>query len=303
MLVNIPMYSRNAYRSSAGRRDNDTMLWTTYTEKELVHDFHNLSKHTALIVNDRFEIIPRGGYKIANAFFQFERLATNTGSNVSFVDFFYARTWNEDSVQPVDFVIKTYTRPPAQFPASLARACFLHFGATKVLDPFAGWGNRLLAAASCGIEYIGCEQNLHLESAYTDLIAFMKEKGLLKAPVKVYSGRCEEVLNLDALDFDLVFSSPPFFKRGRLYEKYNGCEQNWEAFLTNCLLPLTRACLKKGVTVCWHLFEEMAMDLSNVLGTFPYKRFTFDRGFRRKAHNKIECVYCWKAAVAPQERS
>ena len=76
MLVNIPLYSRRAYLSSAGRRDNDTMLWATYTEKELLHDFHNLSKRTALVVNDRFEVIPRGGYKLANAFFQFERLAT-----------------------------------------------------------------------------------------------------------------------------------------------------------------------------------------------------------------------------------
>ena len=293
----VPLYSRRAYLSSAGRRDNDTMLWATYTEKELLHDFHNLSKRTALIVNDRSEIIPRGGYKLANAFFQFERLATEFGSNVSFVDYFYTRDWDEHSVRQIYKIIQTCAHPPAQFPASLARACFLHSGATKVLDPFAGWGNRFLAAASCGIEYIGCEQNLHLESAYCDLIEFMKEKGLLKAPAKVFSGRSEEVLNLDALDFDLFFSSPPFFKRGRLYEKYNGCEQNWEAFLTKCLLPLARACLEKGVTVCWHLFEEMANDLSHKLQTFPYKRFTFNRSFRRKAHNKIECVYCWKTAV------
>ena len=138
MLANIPLYSRRAYLSSAGRRDNDTMLWTTYTEKELLHDFHNLSRNTALLVNGHFEIIPRGGYKLANAFFQFERLATKTDSNVSFVDFFYTRDWDEDSVHQIHYAIKTCTHPPAQFPASVARACFLHFGATKVLDPFAG---------------------------------------------------------------------------------------------------------------------------------------------------------------------
>ena len=136
-----------------------------------------------------------------------------TDSNVSFVNYFYTRDWDEESVDQIPYVIKTCTHPPAQFPASLARACFLHFGATKVLDPFAGWGNRLLAAASCGIEYIGCEQNLHLESAYCDLIEFMKEKGLLKAPAKVFSGRSEEVLNLDALDFDLVFFQSSVFSR------------------------------------------------------------------------------------------
>ena len=170
----VPLYSRRAYLSSSGRRDNDTMSWATYTEKELLHDFHNLSKRTASLneSSEHFEIIPRGGYKLANAFFQFERLATETinqsGSNVSFVDYFYMRDWDEHSVRQIYKIIQTCAHPPAQFPASLARACFLHFGATKVLDPFAGWGNRLLAAASCGIEYIGCEQNLHLESAYCD---------------------------------------------------------------------------------------------------------------------------------------
>ena len=58
----------------------------------------------------------------------------------------------------------------------------------------------------------GCEQNLHLESAYCDLLAFMTEKGLLKAPAKMFSGRSEEVLNLDALDFDLFFFQSTVFQ-------------------------------------------------------------------------------------------
>ena len=53
--------------------------------------------------------------------------------------------------------------PPAQFPPFLAGQIYKYFDATNILDPYAGWGDRCIAAMALDINYIGIDSNTHLE--------------------------------------------------------------------------------------------------------------------------------------------
>ena len=64
---------------------------------------------------------------------------------------------------------------PAPFPESLPTRCIEATGAKSVLDPFAGSGTTLRAAASLGIKGVGIE----LERKFCDLAVSRLAQGAL----------------------------------------------------------------------------------------------------------------------------
>jgi hypothetical protein len=96
------------------------------------------------------------------------------------------------------------------FKIGLTKAVVKYFRATSVLDPSAGWGDRLIGTASAGVKYLGVDPNTSIP--YGDIIS-----GLNLDPAKyqvIRDGFLEaEVEGL----FDLVFTSPPFYD----YEIYS----------------------------------------------------------------------------------
>ena len=58
------------------------------------------------------------------------------------------------------------TGPIIFFRPTVAATIYSKMGATAVLDPCAGWGGRLLAAAAADIAYTGIDTNLALKPAY-----------------------------------------------------------------------------------------------------------------------------------------
>jgi len=110
------------------------------------------------------------------------------------------------------------------------------FGATSVLDPCAGWGDRLVAALAARIRYVGVDANSRLIPLYRDIIDVLG--GAAAADVaalacQVFHGDfavcCDEVVAAAAsrwgglaegvqptaaaaaAPFDLVFSCPPYY--------------------------------------------------------------------------------------------
>ena len=76
-----------------------------------------------------------------------------------------------------------------------------------IMDFSAGWGGRCLAAMSLGIPYIGVDSNTKLKSAYKSLVKTYDPK----ANVKMYF-QPSETFDFSKHDYDLVFTSPPYFK-------------------------------------------------------------------------------------------
>lgn len=86
------------------------------------------------------------------------------------------------------------------------------FKATSILDISAGWGDRLIGALALGVPYVGVDPNEELHAGYEEII-------------RTFAGHSEAYVVLDDTfqnaelpkrDYDLVFSSPPYFN----LEKY-----------------------------------------------------------------------------------
>ncbi len=79
------------------------------------------------------------------------------------------------------------------------------FGARKVYDTSAGWGDRMLAAMASGIDYTGVDPNVLLQDGHKFLIDTINPQQRARVITA-----CAEMFNL-ADEVDGMYSSPPFF--------------------------------------------------------------------------------------------
>ena len=120
-------------------------------------------------------------------------------------------------------------RPPADFPAALARDLIDEFTPPggAVLDPCHGWGGRLLGfmLSRKAARYVGFDvderTSAGVSEMYHDLLPFAmasKEAVLELCPF--------EDSQLDDNSFDFAFTSPPYFD----VEKYGGELSSWRRY-------------------------------------------------------------------------
>ncbi len=103
-----------------------------------------------------------------------------------------------------------------QFKVSLAWWVFNRFRAKVVLDPCAGWGDRIVGAAVAGVQrYLGADPNEDLREGHGELMRTLLSSEQQKAFAVEYTPF--ESLDLEKAGYcddgrpDLVFTSPPFF--------------------------------------------------------------------------------------------
>jgi hypothetical protein len=123
------------------------------------------------------------------------------------------------------------------------------FGATKMLDPTAGWGGRLLGARASNIDYIGIDTNVALKPVYDIMTAKFGGKMIF-----------DDCLNVDFgdIDYDFVLTSPPYFN----LEKYENMKlfESDEKYYTEFLIPLIhrlRENIKNDGRVCINISDYM----------------------------------------------
>jgi len=105
-----------------------------------------------------------------------------------------------------------------QFKIYTTKAIFKYLGSKVVLDPSAGWGDRLLGAAAAGVRvYHGVDPNTLLRQPYDNMIKFVNQKGI--GENSNYTVVTDDFLKVDIDEegYDTVFTSPPFFD----YEIYS----------------------------------------------------------------------------------
>jgi len=144
----------------------------------------------------------------------------------------------------------------AFFKPMTAKWLYQRFGATKVLDPTAGWGGRMLAAWALGIQYTGIDTNLALKPGYDDMMAHMGDPGL-----RMIWQSCLEV-DFSAIDYDFVLTSPPYINLEH-YEHMPAFESK-AAFYQEFLIPLISKCLahiRPGGHVAINISTKMYDDL------------------------------------------
>lgn len=96
------------------------------------------------------------------------------------------------------------------FKASVTKAFLKYIGSRAVLDPSAGWGDRLLGAAAGGINtYHGVDPNPLLRNAYDQMLNFIRQHGVGQNFFVITEDFLQ--INLGSNTYDTVFTSPPFF--------------------------------------------------------------------------------------------
>jgi len=112
-------------------------------------------------------------------------------------------------------------RECSTFKISWTQAILTFLKAKKVLDPSAGWGDRLLGASLAGVEtYHGIDPNTSMSQVYYEMSDFAKQQrkimGFSEGEFKVIT---EDFLvaNIPDDDYDTVFTGPPFYD----YELYS----------------------------------------------------------------------------------
>ena len=113
---------------------------------------------------------------------------------------------NKPEYKDLDFYIWKNYPCCSTFPVVVAREIFRYFKPKKILDPSAGWGDRMIAAASCDIEYTGVDPNMLLIPGYEKIKKVFK---LEKEKYKLVSCPFEDFNTKEK--FNLIFTSPPFY--------------------------------------------------------------------------------------------
>jgi 16S rRNA G966 N2-methylase RsmD len=110
------------------------------------------------------------------------------------------------------------------------------FGAKSVLDPCSGWGDRLMAAMATGVRYVGVDPNKRLPDAYKRMISFMMPAAKRKNYTMIESTIQEAKLPDE--DFDLVFTSPPYFKIEKYSNKGEVMDTTSGEWFANFMVPM-----------------------------------------------------------------
>jgi hypothetical protein len=118
------------------------------------------------------------------------------------------------------------------FKASTAKFLYKKYKAKHILDPTAGWGGRMLAAASLGIKYTGIDTNTNLKQGYDNMINDLS----LKNCQMIW----EDTLKVDyeSIGADMVMTSPPYSNM-EIYEEMADWA-NDDAFYTSFMIPLLK---------------------------------------------------------------
>jgi len=156
-----------------------------------------------------------------------------------------------------------------------AKSIYEYFGAAKVLDPCAGWGDRMVGALSsnCVQRYIGFDPNIRLVEGYKKIQADFGNRVRKEAErhiefdnqYEIYSEPFETGANqLGDEMFDFAFTSPPFFD----YEEYspdNPTFRNWYAEFYEPLFILTAAHLAEEAFFAIHIDDTSAGKIQEFL--------------------------------------
>lgn len=122
---------------------------------------------------------------------------------------------NNESIKKIRDYMYNNTKLCNNFRISVALTVLNIFRPKSWLDISAGWGDRLVSAIGYGIDYYcGVDPNENLHNGYNDIINTLDPDG--KNKYNLIKGGFENA-KLPNMEFDIVFTSPPFFD----YEIYS----------------------------------------------------------------------------------
>ena len=110
------------------------------------------------------------------------------------------------------------------------------FNCKSVLDPSSGWGDRLIASMACDVRYVGVDPNYLLHPKYKEMIDFFMPAAKRKN-YTMLEGKIQDV-KLPNEKFDLVFTSPPYFKIEQYSNNGRVIDNNENEWFDNFMIPM-----------------------------------------------------------------
>ena len=317
-----------------GAQDKDKIAaeLRSITQAEAVADYERLKKEQCVASGKNMEKT-RAGLKALDYFFFRQRLETKNQHHLSFYDALKdkaimarinekIRTVRGKSVEDLKkagTLLKTqynlfqlYYGAVNQFPPSMARSIYCKYKPKKaILDFSAGWGGRALAALSLGIPYIGIDTNKTLKAGYEAMQKLYEPAGDLR----MY-WQPSETVDFSKLDYDLVFTSPPYF----MIEEYKGMKgyEGKKNFIDSFFVPVVKAAyahLAAGGTMALNMPVEMYEYVRGCLPrlstklTLPVSQRYAKAGNAKgkaillnDAEDRFEYIYIWKKTAARKTR-
>jgi hypothetical protein len=143
----------------------------------------------------------------------------------------------------------------SQFKPSTAKFLYDFFGAKRILDPSAGWGDRLVGFLASNAEsYIGIDPNTKLHKPYQQIVDFCetnKSTRFICSP--------SEEADLTGVKVDFIFTSPPYFDT----ERYNKEDtQSWVRYPK--LVDWREKFLFPTLAKCWETLDEKGRIAINI---------------------------------------
>lgn len=183
-------------------------------------------------------------------------------------------------IQQRDFIYRKI-REAAQFKPTLAKFIYQYFNATKILDPCAGWGDRLLAATTLDVEYWGFDPNSELHPRYSNMINDFASDPKLYRLCKLPFEESRKILKSEYGTFDVCLCSPPYFD----YEQYSPestqsivaykTQKSWLANFMYPLIDIVYDCLKKDGIFALHLSDNKRFKLTKPIIKYAMEVFQY----------------------------
>lgn len=174
-----------------------------------------------------------------------------------------------------------------------------------VLDFSAGWGGRCLGAMALGIPYIGIDTNKDLRPAYERMAKELDPESNSKVSMRFQDAAATD---FSRFKYDMVFTSPPYFKTVRPIEGYAHMPDYKDRadFNARFLFPVVRntySNLARGGTYALNIPDDM-YDEIKAAGILPPKLHAKHRLFLQPRFAKgnpnhpdvqyKEHIYVWK---------
>ncbi len=231
------------------------------------------------------------------------RLNTVTAKNINYFQFIesdkinknYVISFMKNNNYPKTYggyfkAFALYFGSISQFKPSVAKHIYYKFKPNIVLDPFAGWGGRLLGAMIVNdtTQYIGFDTNKNLKVPYKKMMKDLKINNRSKIIFKDSSK-----VNFKKYKYDMVFTSPPYFTK----EKYDFMKQYKTKieFVEKLLYPViinSYDGLSKPGRFIINASKELYDEITKILGK-SNKKIPYKIQKREKTSKYNEYIYIW----------
>lgn len=239
---------------------------------------------------------------LTNKFSERARMKARINGQQSPLDY-----WKKNHTDYIDIpldkareLIWSRTKEATLFNCVLSKTVYDLYCGKRVLDPFMGWGDRMIGAlaSKCVEYYCGFDINQDMKDNYKSIVEFCDKPG-----TKVDINICDFLeAKLPSESFDLVFTSPPYFDF-EIYgewDKVDTMYSNLQDWVQKFLTPVMKMCYtatKKDGILAIHIGDtyrtkgigKMLCDIMKQLGS----KFISEVECWNESSNKSRYVPLW----------